>query len=132
MSYDDALEGALTNGLGRCVGKSLGSYSECWDPRWAEYARSQVCSRVEVLERDNRVAYRWRRTDRAPLDGERPPRKTPKPPSETVDPPLSTTAPPPVATTGSDGETIGQIRRTQTTSGHVYYVVVTDKTPERL
>jgi len=137
MSYDDALEGALTNGLGRCVGKSLGSYSECWDPRWSEHARSQVCVRVQVLERDNRVVYRWRRKDRLPLDGEKVTPKKPEPvvkPTPVVSPvdePLSEI--PAVAIRVTDtGEVIGQIRRNETVTGTVYYVVITDQNAERL
>lgn len=120
LSYDDALEAAITNGLMRCVAKQLGSYSECWDPRWAEATRAQVAVRVPVQER-NGINYRWRRNDRQALDGEqRVVKKSPAGP----EPAQSAASPPPTPSSG--GEAIGQIRRTEA-QGKVYWTVVTDK-----
>lgn len=70
MTYDDALSGAVTNGLMRCTSKTLGAFSNCWDPRWAEQARARIGVRVRVLEWNDREMVRWRRFDRLPLDGE--------------------------------------------------------------
>lgn len=122
LSYDDALEGAITNGLMRCCAKQLGSYAECWDPRWAEETRAAVCVRVRVEER-NGMAERWRRKDRLPLDGEQ---AAPKPRPVPSQEPVMKSSPSPAATGG--GEVIGQIRSSGVTStGAQYWTVVTDK-----
>jgi hypothetical protein len=117
LSYDDALEAAITNGLMRVCAKQLGSYAECWEPRWAEATRAAVCVRVLVQERNDRV-WRWRRIDRAPLDGETsPPQARPVPVPE----PVAPSAPP------AAGEAIGQIRRSETSTGKPFWTVVTDR-----
>lgn len=125
LSYDDALEAAITNGLMRCCAKQLGSYAECWEPRWAEATRAAVCVRVKVVGYDNKSAMRWRRIDRAPLDGEQV--VTPPPPKE----PVRTTSPSPAVVAGG-GESIGQIRQNKTGSGHVFWTVVTNVVPNRV
>jgi hypothetical protein len=70
MSYDDALSGAVTNGLMRCCSKTLGAFLNCWDPRWAEAARAAVGVKVRVVTWDNKEDAAWRRFDRLPLEGE--------------------------------------------------------------
>jgi hypothetical protein len=124
LSYDDALEAAITNGLMRCGSKQLGAYSQCWDPRWAEQVRSQIAVRVTVTDWNNKVVQRWRRIDRAPLDGEQGP-KPPKPvvvPKPEPQPVVAAAASSPVA------ERIGQIRRVDPRSaeGRAWWIIVTD------
>jgi len=127
LSYDDALEAAITNGLMRITAKQLGSYSECWDPRWAEWARAEMCIRVPVVERDNRVTYRWRRKDRQPLDGEQ---RAPQQKQPGQSPPVRAVAPSAVVV--EPGEVIGRIQRREPQPGRVYWAVATDAVPERL
>lgn len=68
MTYDDAAEGASTNGLMRCC-KPFGLYENIWDKAWAEAAKAAVGIRVTVRESwgSNKIKQYWRRRDGRPL-----------------------------------------------------------------
>ena len=70
MSFDDAAEGALTNGLMRCCKDGLGLYGNIWEPQFAKAAQRRLGVKVHCRTWDNKVRAVWRRLDGVQVDGE--------------------------------------------------------------
>jgi hypothetical protein len=69
MTFDDAAEGCMTNGLMRCC-KAFGVFANIWDKAWATAAREEVGVKVMVTGRDRTNRPEWRRLDARYFDGE--------------------------------------------------------------
>lgn len=69
MTFDDAAEGCMTNGLMRCC-KAFGVFANIWDKQWANDARDEVGVKVMVTGRDRQGRPQWRRLDARPFEGE--------------------------------------------------------------
>ena len=69
LSYDDAAEGAGTNGLSRCC-KVFDIYGKIWEPQWAQAARDRLGVKVFVTQWDNKQNAFWRLLTAPPLTGE--------------------------------------------------------------
>lgn len=147
MTYADAAEGAVTNGVMRCC-KPLGVYGNIWDRGWADEARNRVG--ILVLIKDGQwTATQWRRFDSAPFtnrDGnivemsvhpnspnkdKWTPAVKPAQPSQAAGQPAAAAAPAADVVDADAGFTILNIRKvqypaTETRPAGEYWVVTTD------
>jgi hypothetical protein len=69
QTYDDAAEGAATDGLRRCC-KPFDMFGNLWDPQWNDLARERVGVKVFVKSWNDKTTAQWRRWSALPLDGE--------------------------------------------------------------